>query len=139
MLHTQLHISEEYTKHYICYTLAYLRKIHKTLHMLHTQLHIKEEYTKHYICYTLNCTFKKNTQNTTYVTHSNCIFKKNTQNTIYVTHSIAHLQEYTKHYICYTLNCIFKKNTQNTTMLHTQLLFQEEYTKLHMLYTQLHI
>ena len=54
MLHTQLHIKEEYTKHY----------------MLHTQLHIYEGYTKHYICYTLNCTFKKNTQNTTYVTHS---------------------------------------------------------------------
>ena len=41
MLHTQLHIKEEYTKHaHITHSIAYLRRIHKTLHMLHTQLHI---------------------------------------------------------------------------------------------------
>ena len=51
----------------------------------------------------------KNTQNTTYVTHSIAHLRKNTQNTTYVTHSIAYLRRIHKtlhmlHTQCYTLH-----------------------------------
>ena len=58
--------------------------------MLHTQLHIKEEYTKHYICYTLNCIFKKNTQNTTYVTHS-IAYLRRIHKTLHMLHTQLHI------------------------------------------------
>ena len=58
--------------------------------MLHTQLHIKEEYTKHYAYYTLNCIFKKNTQNTTYVTHSIAHLRR-IHKTLHMLHTQLHI------------------------------------------------